>query len=120
MADGEEQPTGGETGEAQPGQVRLVVPAQLPEDPPLYSNYAHASMSPHEITLHFGWYAIPPVMAGPPPSMEIPVRPLTSIAVPLSLVPGLIDALQKTVENWKGNFGQPFPVDPTRPDLVPE
>lgn len=105
-------PTGPEGG-AMPSQVRLVMPG-LPEAPPIYANFVQVGTSPHEFTLHFGWYALP--ISPPQPGVhDVPIRTLVSVAVPLNLVEGLIAALESASTGWQTNFDQPLPRDPTRP-----
>lgn len=83
--------------EAVSAQFRLVPPSYS-ETPVVYSNFAQATPSQHDLTLFFGWYATPPLAEPPEAVVEVPVRPLVAVSVPLGVVPGLIRVLESQLE----------------------
>jgi hypothetical protein len=100
----------------QPGyQVRLVNPTDLSEAATYYSNFVQVNIAPHEFEIYFSRYSMPVLMQPPPEPTTVNVtpRPVANIAIPLSLVRGLIKALETSVQNWENNFGVPLPSEPT-------
>jgi hypothetical protein len=100
----------------QPGyQVQLVNPTDFSEAATYYSNYVQVNIAPHEFELYFSRYSMPILMqpATEPTTVDVMPRPVASIAIPLSLVRGLINALETSVDNWEKNFQQPLPTEPT-------
>jgi hypothetical protein len=93
-------------------QYQLVPPPESADTPAVYSNFAQATISPHDMTLHFGWYAIPPLLERPEETVEVPIRPLVKVTIPLNLVRGTIALLQRQLESWEESFGQAAPDEP--------
>jgi hypothetical protein len=93
-------------------QYELIPPAESPETPAVYSNFAQATVSPHDMTLHFGWFAVPPLMEPPEETVQVPIRPLVKVTIPLNLVRGTIALLQRQLEAWEGSYGQQMPTEP--------
>ena len=97
-------------------QVSLAPSVDLGASPTLYANFIQTTSTPHDLTLHLGWYTIPPFVERPEgDNVRVPVQPILKVAIPLSLVTGLIQALQGQLQAWEENFGAPPPSDPTRP-----
>jgi hypothetical protein len=96
-------------------QLRLVPSADSFEIPIVYSNFAQVTVSPHDLTFHFGYYAIPAFTEPPQGVVDVPVRPMVKVTLPLSLVRNLIHVLEAQAEQWEGNFGQPLPAEPSSP-----
>jgi len=97
-------------------QVRLVPPDPNAEDdvPRLYANFVQATMSPLDLTFHFGWYALPTTEEPPRGGGEIPVpvRPVAKVSIPLPLVKGILRVLESQLAAWEQNFGTPVPDQP--------
>jgi hypothetical protein len=70
------------------------------------------TFTPHEFTLFFGHFAIPPLPEAPGRELEVPVQPLVTVALPLNMVRGLVDVLQRQLEAWETNFGSEVPGNP--------
>lgn len=91
---------------------RLVPPTDTRDAPNLYSNFIQATMSPHDFTLHLGWFSFPALLERPQEDVEVPVRLLATVTLPLNLMPGLIDVLQSQVANWAKVFRDQAPSPP--------
>jgi hypothetical protein len=105
----------------QPVALKIVVPLDPGDTPVLYANHFHASGTPEDLTMHLGWYAIPPFTEAPETAeVEVPVRQLAKVTVPLSLVRGIITVLENQLTAWEKNFGQPVPVHPNPPPILEE
>lgn len=91
-------------------QLQLITPPEYPPGP--YSNFVQATFTPHDFTIYFGSFNLPPVSEQPQEALQVPVRPVVTVSVPLNLVRGLIGVLQSQIANWEGSFGQPFPEPP--------
>ena len=103
---------------------RLVPPGPEAEldVPLLYANFVQATMSPLDLTFHFGWYGLPasPGLApGTTGDVEVPVRPLAKVTVPLPLVRAVIRVLEAQLQNWEQTFGSAVPDQPVQPGLEP-
>lgn len=72
----------------------------------MYSNFAQATVSPNDLTIHFGWYAIPALDQPPTGVVDVPIRPLVKVTLPLNLVRGTINLLERQLEAWETSFGQ--------------
>lgn len=96
-------------------QVRLVNPTDFSAAPSFYSNHVQVNLAPHEFELYFSRYTMPILMAPPtePTNIDVTPRPAANVTIPLSLVRGLIRALETTAQNWETTFGQSLPVEPT-------
>jgi hypothetical protein len=76
-----------------PAELRLV-PPEWGEAPTDYANFVQATASPFDLTLHLGWFSTPILEELPTSPVEVPVRPLRSVTIPLTLVRGLITVLE--------------------------
>jgi hypothetical protein len=93
-------------------QVRIVAPTDMSGAPAYYSNFVQVGISPYEFTVHFSRISIPLISEPPtePVAFDVIPQPVASIAIPLSLVRGLIRALEGQAENWERTFRQPLPT----------
>jgi hypothetical protein len=98
---------------------RIALPPDSGDTPIVYSNHFHATVTPEDLTLHLGWYAIPPFAEPPKGIVDVPVRPLVKVTVPLNLVRGIISVLQNQLAAWEHNFGQAIPPHPNPPPASP-
>ena len=103
-----------------PTQFRLVPSEEPGETPAIYSNFTQATISPFDLTLHFGWYALPALTEPPTETVNVPVRQVVKVTIPLNLVQGTIAVLQSQLEAWERSFGQQVPGDPTRTSDEPK
>lgn len=103
-----------------PAQFRLVPSEEPGETPAVYSNFAQATISPFDLTLHFGWYALPALTEAPTEPVTVPVRQVVKVTIPLNLVRGTIALLESQLEAWERSFAQQVPEDPTRTPAKPE
>lgn len=94
-------------------EFKLVPPPESAETLALYSNFAQATMSPHDMTMHFGWYAIPPLIEPPEGAVDVEIRPLVKVTIPLNLVRGVIDLLERQLSSWQESFGEAGKGDAT-------
>jgi hypothetical protein len=97
--------------------VRLVGSPELGETMALYANFVQLSFTPHDFTFHFGWYALPAFTEAPPAgqTIDVPIRPLAKVSIPLNLVKAVIPLLERQIEQYELAFG-PMPDQPTPPD----
>jgi hypothetical protein len=95
--------------------LRLVAPADPGDAPILYSNYIQATYTPEDLTLHFGWYAIPAFTEPPSAPVDVDVRPVAKVTIPLNLIRGAISVLQSQLEGWEKTFGMPVQDHPNPP-----
>jgi hypothetical protein len=83
-------------GDVQQIAVQLQPPdATAPGVPRAYANFAQATAGAHDVTIRFGWYAIP-ALSEPPDDglLNVPVEWTAVITVPRGLVPSLVEVLQ--------------------------
>jgi hypothetical protein len=109
-----QQPT--ETTVKQPvsAQFRLR-PPEYDEAPVIYANFAQATISQHDLTLFLGWFATPVLTAPPTEPVDVPVRPLAAVSLPIGLLPALIQVLNAQVGAWEQSHGQKLPPPPPIP-----
>lgn len=93
--------------------VRLLASPDLADTAAVYSNHVQATFTPHELTLHFGFYAIP-ALPEPPESgqIDVQVRQLVKVSIPLNLARGIVGLLEQQADGWERNFGMPLPEPP--------
>jgi hypothetical protein len=109
----------------EPTAVRIVASPELGDTMALYANFVQLSYTPHDFTLHFGWYTIPALTEPPPPGeLLAPVRPLAKVAVPLNLVKAIGELIARQAASWEEAFGplpdQPSPAAPPAAEAVEE
>jgi hypothetical protein len=101
-------------------QIQIGRSEDVVEPAPIYSNFMQATSTPEDLTVHFGWYTIPPVISPPPDNViQASVTPVARIVLPLNLVRNVIAALQRAAEAHEANFG-PLPEHPNKPDWLKE
>jgi hypothetical protein len=86
-------------------EFRLVAP-NYADIPATYSNFAQATVSQHDLTIFFGWYATPPLTEPPTEPIEIPVRPLMAVSIPIGIIRPLIRVLEAQAAAWEQTHGQ--------------
>jgi hypothetical protein len=94
----EQTPTGG-------ANFQLVPSPETEGVPVIYANFFQGTVSPHDLTMHLGWFAIPALLDPPTETVQVPVRPLMKVSLPLSIVPGVIEVLQSQLQTWRDTFG---------------
>lgn len=87
-------------------QFELVQPPESADIPAIYSNFIQATITPLDLTLHLGWYALPPLTEAPTETIQVEVRPLTKVSLPINLVPGVIRVLQAQMDAWQETFAR--------------
>jgi hypothetical protein len=105
----EKTPHGGHGVEA---AARIVAPLELGQTQALYTNHVQVTFTPEDFTLHLGWYALPPLTEPPEGELEVHVRPLAKVTLPLNVVQLVVQLLQRQVEAWEASFGMPIPKHP--------
>ena len=106
-------------------QVRAGLHIRSIDDPamqpaPIYANNLRATFTPEDFTLHFGWYAIPPLDAAPVGGVvNVDVQPVARVVIPLNLMRSVIAVLQRQVAGYEENFG-PIPEHPNKPAWMSE
>lgn len=96
--------------------IRIVSSLDVGDTPVYYSNHVQVTFTPEDFTLHLGWYTTPPFPGPPPGVVDVPVRSLAKVVVPLNLVRGLLRALETSAQNWERNWGE-LPAHPNPPDV---
>jgi hypothetical protein len=95
MEDRPQQATEPEAQEDSPRSLQIQLqPPSYTDAPSVYSNFMQASLTQHDLTLYFGWYATPVPPDPPPERLEVPVRPLMAVSIPHGIVRGLISVLE--------------------------
>jgi hypothetical protein len=87
----------------------LVYPPVTEEDKPVYANYVAVSHTPWDFAVHFGTVVMPaaPVASGQKSgTVEIPVRKVQTVNLPIPLIKGFIKALQTQVEKYEQSYGE--------------
>jgi len=104
----------GERPDDEPRASFEIVPSsEIGDTPAVYANFVQGTVTPFDLTLHFGWYAIPPFTKTPSDTVPVPVRPVVKVSIPLSLVRGVMGMMEKQLEAWQDAFGQPAPDQPS-------
>jgi hypothetical protein len=91
--------------------MRLVPPdTSGGEQAIVYSNFVQASISPHDLTMHFSWYSTPTLSEPPAGPIDVPVRgPLVSVSIPLNLIKPVIRVLEAQIASYESSTGQRLP-----------
>jgi hypothetical protein len=96
--------------ESAPEQARadfvLVPPVDTGDIPIIYANFVQATFSPVDATLHLGWYATPAIDERPDDEVPVPVRGLAKVSLPIGLIPGIIDLLQRQLTAWRDSMSE--------------
>jgi hypothetical protein len=69
--------------------------------------------TPWDFTFHFGNFFIPPDVPQEPAELELEVKSVARITVPIRLIKGIVSALQKNIKRYEESFG-------VLPDSTPE
>lgn len=86
--------------------LHVQIPADDPNVPVVYANNVGVTFSPHDMTLHFSWYAVPPTSQPPEDGvLQATVRLVTKVSIPLSLVRPLAELLRGQATAWENSFG---------------
>jgi hypothetical protein len=86
----------------------------------VYSNYIQVNFTPEDFTLHFGWYAIPPLPERPESGIiEARVEPVARVVIPLNLMRSFIALLQRQLAGYEESFDE-IPAHPNKPDWLKE
>ncbi len=80
---------------------------------PIYANYVQVNHTPWDFTFHFGNFFIPPDVPQEPAELELEVKSVARITVPIRLIKGIVSALQKNIKRYEESFG-------VLPDSTPE
>jgi hypothetical protein len=100
---------------------RLRPPEFIEDTMALYANFVQATTTAYDLTFHFGWYATPTFEEPPETGLtEVPVRALAKVSIPLGLIRGVIDVLEKQLDAWEKVYGQPLPASPRIEQEAPE
>ncbi len=86
-------------------QARIVYPDTSEANTLLYSNAVQINHSPWDFALHFAQLVVP-TNPSKGQSVEIKARPVAVINIPVTLVRGLIKALQTNIETYEKNYGK--------------
>ncbi len=102
-------------GEKKKGLAKLVYPEATEEDQRLYSNSVFVNHTPWDFALHF-YHIVPPVAARTVPPMaarhqssgeiEIKANKVAVVGLPVTLMRGLIQALQSNLERYEKQYGK--------------
>jgi hypothetical protein len=85
-------------------------PPSYADVPAAYSNFVQATLAQHDLTIFFSWYATPPLADEPPTeSVDVPVRPVAAVSVPLGILRPLIRLLEQQAAVWEQSTGQKLP-----------
>jgi hypothetical protein len=101
-----------EVHEEHPTEMRLVASTEPGDTMALYANFIQATASPHDFTFHFGWYTVPPFTEAPAGPLDVPVRSLAKVSIPLNLVRATIELIQRQADAWEANFDATLPEQP--------
>ena len=101
--------------------MKIVAPTDVGDAPVLYANHVQATATPEDVTLHLGWYALPPFTEPPPePEVRVPVKPIAKVTVPLNIVQGIVTVLENQLKAYEQSYGQAVPKHPNPPAAAGE
>ena len=87
--------------------ARIILPEFTGEDKSIYANHVIVNHTPWDFALHFGSVLTPlkPKLndAG---EVEIEVKKLLTINIPSTLIKGLINALQTSLDRYEKQYGK--------------
>ncbi len=90
-------------GEKKEVPAKLVYPEATQEDQRLYANSIFVNHTPWDFALHF-YHIVPPVTLGQ--TEEIKANKVAVVGVPVTLLRGLIKALQINLERYEKQYGK--------------
>lgn len=92
--------------EASKGELaRIVYPEIREEDKPLYANAIQINHTPWDFALHFAQLIVPTALHKGRP-LEIKGKSVAVINIPVTLVRGLIKALEINLEGYEKSYGK--------------
>ena len=86
----------------QPFELQITLPPEL--EGGTYSNVLHVHHTAYEFTLDFGVMR-PPEQARPGGAMRVPVRVVSRIRIPVTLLFEVLKALNQNLTNYEATFG---------------
>jgi hypothetical protein len=87
-------------------QFQLVPGQETPDGLHLYANHAAVTATPHDISIHLGAFAIPALTAPPASTVDVPVRPVALVTIPISIAEPLAQLLLTQLSAWESNFSK--------------
>jgi hypothetical protein len=96
--------------------LRVEIPSDDGQVPVVYANNVGVTFSPHDMTLHFSWFAVPPTGEPPPAGTVVPatVRLVSKVSIPLTMVRAFADLLDGQADAWEASFGGKIPLVQSR------
>lgn len=93
--------------EKQAAKAKIVYPEVTEEERPLYANAILVNHTPWDFALHFS-HVVTPIAAKPASSGEVEVKAkkVAVISIPATLVRGLLDALQTSLDRYEKVYGK--------------
>ncbi len=86
--------------------AEIVYPEMLEDERPLYSNSFLVNHSPWDFALHFNYVATPIKPPKDSTPITIQARRVAVIAIPPTLIRGLITALQTNLKRYEEHYGE--------------
>jgi hypothetical protein len=88
-----------------PRIARVVYPEPKEQDTPLYANAIQVNHTPWDFALYFSRLVVPN-QAPKGKELEIKGRAIATVNIPVTLVRGLITALETSIQNYEKNYGK--------------
>jgi hypothetical protein len=87
--------------------ARLILPEITEEDKSIYANHVIVNHTPWDFALHFGSVVTPlQPKLNDSGELEIQVKKLLTINIPSTLIKGLINALQTSLDRYEKQYGK--------------
>jgi uncharacterized protein DUF3467 len=86
--------------------ARLVYPEVTEEDSTVYANYLLVNHTPWDFALHFGSVTTPLAPKSSGGEIEMPVKKVVTVKLPVTLIRGVIDALKTNLELYEKQHGE--------------
>lgn len=90
-----------------PVRAKIVYPEVSPDEKVLYSNVILVNHTPWDFALHFSRISFPvnkPEVTDD--AVEIPATQVATVHVPVTLIRGLIEALQTNLSLYEDHYGE--------------
>jgi hypothetical protein len=94
-----------------------VAPEATPETTRAYANFVQLNFTPHDFTLHFSWFGLPPTIGDDRPEsgvIDADTRVVAEITIPLTVARPLLRLLERQTAGWEESFG-PLPGSADEP-----